>query len=210
MRNSSCFIGAETLLPVSFRHLILPEKYPPPTELLDLQPLPVSALRNPSFESLYSEKFPFFNPIQTQGWWPCIQFPLDFNYFCSFMIYLLLSLVWGLKCYKRHCLLLQVSLLLYLNALPYLSTLNFHNWMPPFEERHSNLKWPIFQETFQVLFFNFQCLMPSTTVMTMCLLGHQQGVVKQFVQNLLFSECSLRMLMVDVYLLPRWSLLHNR
>jgi len=59
--------GAETLLPVSFRHLILPEKYPPPTELLDLQPLPVSALRNPNFETLYSEKFPFFNPIQTQG-----------------------------------------------------------------------------------------------------------------------------------------------
>ena len=63
-----CFyLGAETLLPVSFRHLILPEKYPPPTELLDLQPLPVSALRNPMFEALYSDKFPFFNPIQTQG-----------------------------------------------------------------------------------------------------------------------------------------------
>ena len=61
--------GSETLLPVSFRHLILPEKYPPPTELLDLQPLPVSALRNPNFESLYSDKFPFFNPIQTQGKW---------------------------------------------------------------------------------------------------------------------------------------------
>ena len=59
--------GAETQLPVSFRHLILPEKYPPPTELLDLQPLPVSALRSPAFEALYSDKFPFFNPIQTQG-----------------------------------------------------------------------------------------------------------------------------------------------
>lgn len=63
---SDRWIGAETQLPVSFRHLILPEKYPPPTELLDLQPLPVSALRNPGFESLYSDKFPFFNPIQTQ------------------------------------------------------------------------------------------------------------------------------------------------
>ena len=59
--------ASETQLPVSFRHLILPEKYPPPTELLDLQPLPVTALRNPAFESLYSSKFPFFNPIQTQG-----------------------------------------------------------------------------------------------------------------------------------------------
>lgn len=63
-----CFSPAcETQLPVSFRHLILPEKYPPPTELLDLQPLPVTALRNSAFEALYQNKFPFFNPIQTQG-----------------------------------------------------------------------------------------------------------------------------------------------
>uniref|UniRef100_A0A8C2KRI5 Activating signal cointegrator 1 complex subunit 3 n=1 Tax=Cyprinus carpio TaxID=7962 RepID=A0A8C2KRI5_CYPCA len=62
---SDRWLSCETQLPVSFRHLILPEKYPPPTELLDLQPLPVSALRNTAFESLY-QKFPFFNPIQTQ------------------------------------------------------------------------------------------------------------------------------------------------
>lgn len=61
------FLACETQLPVSFRHLILPEKYPPPTELLDLQPLPVSALRNAAFECLYQNMFPFFNPIQTQG-----------------------------------------------------------------------------------------------------------------------------------------------
>ncbi|XP_015771701.1 PREDICTED: U5 small nuclear ribonucleoprotein 200 kDa helicase-like [Acropora digitifera] len=64
---SDKWLGSETQLPVSFRHLILPEKNPPPTELLDLQPLPVSALRNPAFESLYKDKFPYFNPIQTQG-----------------------------------------------------------------------------------------------------------------------------------------------
>ncbi|CAG9834327.1 unnamed protein product [Diabrotica balteata] len=63
---SDRWIGAETQLPVSFRHLILPEKNFPPTELLDLQPLPITALRNEQFESLYSEKFPQFNPIQTQ------------------------------------------------------------------------------------------------------------------------------------------------
>lgn len=34
------------------------------TELLDLQPLPVTALGNHEFESLY--KFTHFNPIQTQ------------------------------------------------------------------------------------------------------------------------------------------------
>lgn len=59
--------GSETQLPVSFHHLILPEKYPPPTELLDLQPLPVSALRNSEFEGLYQNHFKSFNPIQTQG-----------------------------------------------------------------------------------------------------------------------------------------------
>lgn len=62
---SDRWLGAETVLPVSFRHLRLPEKYPPPTELLDLQPLPVSALRNPAFEALY-QQFRHFNPIQTQ------------------------------------------------------------------------------------------------------------------------------------------------
>lgn len=35
-----------------------------PSELLDLQPLPVSALGNQQFESLY--RFTHFNPIQTQ------------------------------------------------------------------------------------------------------------------------------------------------
>ncbi|XP_065169439.1 U5 small nuclear ribonucleoprotein 200 kDa helicase [Atheta coriaria] len=63
---SDRWIGAETQLPVSFRHLILPEKNFPPTELLDLQPLPVTALRNPKYEAMYTEKFPQFNPIQTQ------------------------------------------------------------------------------------------------------------------------------------------------
>ena len=42
---SDSWLGSETTIPVSFKHLLLPEKHPPPTELLDLQPLPVSALR---------------------------------------------------------------------------------------------------------------------------------------------------------------------
>ncbi|KAF7817694.1 DExH-box ATP-dependent RNA helicase DExH12 [Senna tora] len=62
---SDRWLGSQTVLPVSFRHLILPEKYPPPTELLDLQPLPVSALRNSSYEALYQD-FKHFNPVQTQ------------------------------------------------------------------------------------------------------------------------------------------------
>jgi pre-mRNA-splicing helicase BRR2 len=64
---SDRWINAQTLLPVSFRHLILPEKYPPHTELLDLQPLPLTALRNPSAEQVYaSAGLKVFNPIQTQ------------------------------------------------------------------------------------------------------------------------------------------------
>jgi len=34
---SDRWLQSEAVLPVSFRHLILPERYPPPTELLDLQ-----------------------------------------------------------------------------------------------------------------------------------------------------------------------------
>ncbi|XWS57029.1 hypothetical protein CRYUN_Cryun09bG0136500 [Craigia yunnanensis] len=62
---SDKWLGSQTVLPISFRHLILLEKYPPPTELLDLQPLPVTALRNPSYEALYHD-FKHFNPVQTQ------------------------------------------------------------------------------------------------------------------------------------------------
>lgn len=62
---SDRWMHSETVLPVSFRHLMLPQKFPPPSELLDLQPLPVSAFNNKQMESLYSN-FQFFNPIQTQ------------------------------------------------------------------------------------------------------------------------------------------------
>ncbi|RCH95561.1 DEIH-box ATPase, partial [Rhizopus azygosporus] len=60
------WLHCETKLPISFRHLILPEKYPPHTELHDLQPLPVTALRNPDYEKLYAGWISHFNPIQTQ------------------------------------------------------------------------------------------------------------------------------------------------
>jgi pre-mRNA-splicing helicase BRR2 len=44
--------------------LIRPEPFPPHTPLLDLQPLPVSALHNKAFEDLYP--FQSFNKVQTQ------------------------------------------------------------------------------------------------------------------------------------------------
>ncbi len=63
---SDRWLHAETRLPISFRHLILPEKFPPPTPLLDLQQLPLSALHNKEFEALYSSTIQTFNKIQTQ------------------------------------------------------------------------------------------------------------------------------------------------
>lgn len=63
---SDKWLGAEATLPVSFRRLLLPDKNPPPIELLDLQPLPVSALRRPAMEALYAPRFTHFNPVQTQ------------------------------------------------------------------------------------------------------------------------------------------------
>lgn len=62
---SDRWLGPSTVLPISFRHLVLPEKYPPPTELLDMQPLQISALRNPKFEQIFAG-YKRFNPIQTQ------------------------------------------------------------------------------------------------------------------------------------------------
>ena len=61
---SDRWLGSDNYAPLSFKHLILPDLYPPHTKLLDLQPLPITALHNPVFESLF--KYPYFNPIQTQ------------------------------------------------------------------------------------------------------------------------------------------------
>lgn len=63
---SDRWMHSETRIPVSFQKLILPEKFPPHTELLDLQPLPVSALKTPSYIKLYPE-WKQFNKIQTQS-----------------------------------------------------------------------------------------------------------------------------------------------
>eukprot|EP00592_Proboscia_alata_P006048 CAMPEP_0194352806 /NCGR_PEP_ID=MMETSP0174-20130528/1245_1 /TAXON_ID=216777 /ORGANISM="Proboscia alata, Strain PI-D3" /LENGTH=2344 /DNA_ID=CAMNT_0039121105 /DNA_START=159 /DNA_END=7193 /DNA_ORIENTATION=- len=75
---SDRWLHSETVLPINFQSLILPAKFPPSTELLDLQPLPLSALGNPSLIRLYKDEstpansmiqnkgFREFNPIQTQ------------------------------------------------------------------------------------------------------------------------------------------------
>ncbi|XP_055382886.1 activating signal cointegrator 1 complex subunit 3 [Condylostylus longicornis] len=62
--TSDTWLGSYESAALSFQHLILPEIHPPHTELLPLQPLPVSVLNNKEYESLYP--FTHFNPIQTQ------------------------------------------------------------------------------------------------------------------------------------------------
>ena len=63
---SESWLAADDLLELSFRELVLPSRHPPHTELLNLSPLPVEALANPTYESLYRDKFSHFNPVQTQ------------------------------------------------------------------------------------------------------------------------------------------------
>ena len=65
--NSENWLGCETFHELSFDNLTLPDKVDPHTDLLDLTPLPRSALNNPKFEQLYANKFTHFNAIQTQA-----------------------------------------------------------------------------------------------------------------------------------------------
>lgn len=62
---SDRWMHSETRLAVPFHKLILPEKFPPHTELLELQPLPVSALKVSNYVDLYPD-WKQFNRIQTQ------------------------------------------------------------------------------------------------------------------------------------------------
>jgi antiviral helicase SLH1 len=63
---SDRWLGAETVTPVSFQHLIRPDTESIYTDLLNLQPLPISALKNPLLEEIYATRFDYFNPMQTQ------------------------------------------------------------------------------------------------------------------------------------------------
>ena len=62
---SDRWMHSETKVTLSFHKLILPEKFPAHTQLLDLQPLSVSALKKPEYQKLYTH-FANFNKIQTQ------------------------------------------------------------------------------------------------------------------------------------------------
>lgn len=61
---SDRWLHSESVMPISFNSMILPAKFPPPTELLDLQPLLPSAIGEVTLAKLFQYKE--FNPIQTQ------------------------------------------------------------------------------------------------------------------------------------------------
>lgn len=63
---SDRWLGAETVTPISFQHLIRPDTEAIYTPLLNLQPLPITALKDKRLEMIYGKKFQYFNPMQTQ------------------------------------------------------------------------------------------------------------------------------------------------
>lgn len=61
---SDRFVGADVEVELNLKEVMIHTEKMEYTDLLDLQPLPVSILNNPAFERLYRIKY--FNPIQTQ------------------------------------------------------------------------------------------------------------------------------------------------
>lgn len=62
---SDRWMHSETKIAISFQKLILPERFPPHTPLLDMQRAPVMALKRDEYQQLYPH-WQYFNKIQTQ------------------------------------------------------------------------------------------------------------------------------------------------
>lgn len=62
---SDTWVAVEIVHPVSLRGIKMPNQNTPFTDLIDLTPLPTSALQDEKYEALFT-KFDTFNPIQTQ------------------------------------------------------------------------------------------------------------------------------------------------
>ena len=61
---SDRWIGAHAVQEITLDGLVMPVNEKPHTNLLDLDPLPISALQNEGYQAMY--KFTHFNPVQTQ------------------------------------------------------------------------------------------------------------------------------------------------
>lgn len=62
---SDRWMHSETKIAVSFQKLVLPERFPPHTPLLDMQSAPVKALKREEYQKVYPN-WQHFNKIQTQ------------------------------------------------------------------------------------------------------------------------------------------------
>lgn len=60
------WLGTDQEVAVSCEGMLLPDRHLPNTPLLDLMPLPVTALQNDLYSAFYQPRFSHFNPIQTQ------------------------------------------------------------------------------------------------------------------------------------------------
>ncbi|KMU90181.1 ATP-dependent DNA helicase MER3 [Coccidioides immitis H538.4] len=63
--SSDRWMHSETKIAVAFQKLILPERFPPHTPLLDMQRVPIKALKRPEYQALYPN-WEHFNKVQTQ------------------------------------------------------------------------------------------------------------------------------------------------
>jgi antiviral helicase SLH1 len=64
---SDKWINLMNLIPISFHSLFLPTLVSNvSTDLLNLHPIPISALQDPVYEAIYAKGFQYFNPIQSQ------------------------------------------------------------------------------------------------------------------------------------------------
>lgn len=63
---SDRWLRCETVLPVSFKTLILPDKFPPPTEKEDIAPVGIENLKWSVAIDFFEDKFKEFNTIQSQ------------------------------------------------------------------------------------------------------------------------------------------------
>lgn len=72
---SDRWVGVKFTHEFAVNHLLLPDRQEAHTRLLDLTPIPVTALHNPNYQKLY--KFTHYNAIQTQVFHTC--YHTDYN-----------------------------------------------------------------------------------------------------------------------------------
>ena len=63
---SDKWVGCSQQSFIELSEIDVPQDEDIKTELLDLYPLPLSALKNKDYESVFNKSFLYFNPIQTQ------------------------------------------------------------------------------------------------------------------------------------------------